>query len=166
MFRELRPGTRNGDERERRPKTVWNVDSMLPEPEDGSKKIQAGHTSVNASRASAAGGQHRRQGLWTLATRQHEAARSTPGPCASALARPPSPARRLPPPLSAAAQPCARPRGAGGNHAPRDGSTRSAARPRPRPARPWRVSFASAVAAAMEFDSVGPSSFGVLTADG
>ena len=94
MFRELRPGTRNGDERERRPKTVWNVDLMLPEPEDGSKKIQAGHTSVNASRASAAGGQHRRQVLWTPATRQHEAARSTPGPCASALARPPSPARR------------------------------------------------------------------------
>ena len=28
------------------------------------------------------------------------------------------------------------------------------------------VSLASAAAAAMEFDSVGPSSFGVLTADG
>ena len=57
MFRELRPGTRNGNDRERRPKMVWNVDSMLPEHEDGSKKIQAGHTSVNAQGRQAASGQ-------------------------------------------------------------------------------------------------------------
>jgi hypothetical protein len=69
--------------------------------------------------------------------------------------------------LAACRRRCPRRRSrAGGNRAPRDGSTRSAARPRPWPARPWRVSFASAAAAAMEFDSVGPSSFGVRTADG
>jgi hypothetical protein len=101
---------------------VWNVDSMLPEHEDGSKKIQAGHTSVSAQGRQAASGQRpapppRALDSGDVIARGSQL--STPGTCASALGRlpPSSSARRLLPSSSAAAQPHARPWGAGRNRA-------------------------------------------------